>query len=59
MPLLVRADPNSTSQNHMGLVKADETLGTLLEVRKRLLRMVDEVRHDKDYWLGRSDTKRY
>jgi len=34
-------------------------LGTLSDCLTILTRLIEEVRHDEDYWLGRSDHKRY
>lgn len=59
MPLMVRKDPSSTSANFMGEVKSDQSLETLNECHRRLMRLVGEVRNDKDYWLGRSDSRQY
>jgi hypothetical protein len=59
LPLLVREDPSSTNANFMGEVKSDQSLEMLSECHRRLMRLVAEVRNDKDYWLGRSDSRQY
>jgi len=59
LTLIVREDPTSTNANFMGEVKSDQSLETLSECHRRLMRLVDEVRNDKDYWLGRSEHKQY
>jgi hypothetical protein len=59
LTLIVRDSKTSTTGYFMGEVVSDESFETLSECVSRLVRLVDEVRVDKDYWLGRSDSKQY
>jgi hypothetical protein len=59
MTLIVRDSKTSTTGYFMAEVASDQSFETLSECHSRLLRLVDEVRVDKDYWLGRSHSKQY
>jgi len=42
----------------LGDIESNEDIHTLTQVRGAILRLVDEVRRNEDYWTGRSDVKR-
>jgi len=40
-------------------LESDESLSTLVDCHRRLNRLIEEVRHDEAYWLGRSKDRRF
>jgi hypothetical protein len=40
-------------------LETDQTLESLTECHKRLIRLIAEVRFDEPFWMSRSDTRRF